>query len=43
MELVKELKTIRERQAETDCTGFVSVKKRTFKKGTFGKEERNEI
>lgn len=27
MELVKELKTIREQQAESDCTAFASVKK----------------
>lgn len=27
MELVKELKPIKERQAKSDCTGFASVKK----------------
>lgn len=28
MELVKELKTTREWQAESDCTGFASMKKK---------------
>jgi len=40
MELVKGLKTVRERQAESDCTSFASVKKQgCFKKVYLGRKK----